>query len=160
MNLTMNNLFVITPVYKNSVEVVYDLYMKSEEGVLLEWSVTEFWESGIGIRYETNPVLIVEADGVVCDLDNSWDPQLKNKTKTLFDFSEMFSEEDKERIKAIWETKDTVRLCDFIKEHRLNWFLERDYVYIDGPYQIDIVTEDGFIVKENIPLSITRHDYA
>lgn len=156
----MNSLFVITPVYKNSVEVVYDLYMKSANGAVLEWSVTEFWESGIGIRCETNPVLLNEAGGVVCDLDYSWDPQLKNKTKTLFDFSEGFTDLDKELIKSLWNSKGDLRACDFIQNFKLDWHLERDYVYIDGPYQIDMITEDGFILKENIPLSVTRHDYA
>lgn len=158
----MNNLFVITPVYKNSVEVVYDLYIKSEKGAILEWSVTEFWENGIGVRCESNPVLITESGGVVCDIDHTWNPNLVNKTKTLFDFPECdkFDEETINRIEELWEMKGERDIEEFIQDHKLDWHLERDYVYIDGPYQIDLVTEDGFILKENIPLSITRHDYA
>lgn|SRR5574343_552998 len=158
----MNSLFVITPVHKDSIEVVYDLYIKTANGTVLEWSVTEFWEYGIGVRCESNPVLINEADGVVCDIDHTWDPHLVNKSKTLFDFPECdeFNDEVKQGIQLIWSLKNDQDVCDFIKAHKLDWHLERDYVYINGPYQIDQVTEDGFILKENIPLSITRHDYA
>ena len=153
----MANLYRITPLEKKSVEYFVDAYEKLPNGDIRGFSVTETWRWGHGFREEDDPVWEYEIkNGVTCDPQCSWGCELEDLCNVYVEFSDGFTDEEKEEIEAILsgeKTDDDGRWgTTWIYDGDHNWEIEEDNIRILAPVKIDLVEDNSYnsIVEENI----------
>jgi hypothetical protein len=144
----MNKLFRIKPLEKKSVEAFYDVYETLEDGSVRGWTVTETYRWGQGFREMYDKVYDTELDRVRCDPVIGWGCELDDLCGVWFEFDDTFTDEEKAEIEQSWEDGGAGWLYD--GDH--NWLVEDDAVYILGPVQIDIVSEESYneVLQSNI----------
>ena len=153
----MTQLYRIIPLEKKSIEYFVDVFEQLPDGTIRGFDVTETWRWGQGWREEDEPVWRFEVEsnnGIHCRPNVGWACELDDLCAVYVNFSDGFSEEEKEEIEAIlrWEREDedgrsgTAWLYD--GDH--NWEIEDDHVRIIGPAKIDLCDEDGTVLQENV----------
>lgn len=150
----MSNFYRIKPLEKKSVEYFVDVFERLPDGSIRGFDVTEYWRWGYGWREEDDPVWTFEKDRVRCSPTVGWGCELDDLCGVYVNFSDGFTEEEKEEIEAIlrWEQEDDDGRCGtgWLYDGDHNWEIEDDTVYIIGPYQIDLCDENGDVIEENV----------
>ena len=153
----MAHLYRITPLEKKNVEYFVDAYERLPNGEFRGFSVTETWRWGIGFRELDNEVWENEIkNGVNCDPQLGWGCELEDLCNVYVEFSNGFTDEEKEEIQAILtgeKTDEDDRWgTTWIYDGDHNWQIEEDTVRIFGPIKIGLVDEEQYnsIVEENI----------
>ena len=157
----MEKLYRITPLEKKSVEYFVDVYETTVNGTIRGFDVTEVWRWGYGFREEDDPVWKFEAEGnngVHCNPQVGWGCELDDLIAVYVNFSDGFTDEEKEKIEAILrgeQEDDEGRWGPaWIYDGDHHWQVEDDHVRIIGPVKIDLVDANGYgddaIIEENV----------
>lgn len=157
----MEKLYRITPLEKKSVEYFVDVFERLSDGTTRGFDVTEVWRWGYGFREEDEPVWKFEVEtnnGIHCRPQVGWGCELDDLCGVYINFSDGFTEEEKEEIEAIlrWEKEDEDGRCGtgWIYDGDHNWEIEDEHVRIIGPVKIDLVDADGYgetaVLEENV----------
>lgn len=160
----MAKLFRITPLEKKSIEYFVDVYETLPDGTMRGFDVTETWRWGQGFRELDEPVYDTETDRVFCRPGLGWGCELDDLCAVYVNFSDGFTDEEKEEIGAIlrWESEDEDGRCGtaWLYDGDHNWQIEDDHVAILGPVKIEIIDEDVYneVVEEVQPTTISVSD--
>jgi len=154
----MEKLYRITPLEKKSVEYFVDVFERMPDGSIRGFDVTETWRWGYGFREEDEPVWKFETNRVHCRPSVGWGCELDDLVAVHVNFSDGFTEEEKEEIEAIlrWEREDEDGRCGtgWIYDGEHNWEVEDEHVAILGPVKIDLVDANGYgdtaVLEENV----------
>ena len=85
-----------------------------------------------------------------------WGCELDDLCAVYVNFSDGFTDEEKEEIEAIlrWESEDEDGRCGtaWLYDGDHNWEIEDDHVAVLGPIKIDLVDEDAYneTIEENV----------
>lgn len=147
----MTELFMLTPVNENSIQYIVDVYEKTPSGDVRTWTVTEYYRSGVGYRDVTDPVHMHEADGVVCNVDSHLSNGFSDLVDVQFEFDDTITEREKFKIVNQWYPKSSKpeSAMQWLEKNDI-WYIERDLVYVGGPFTIDVIDHNGTIVEENL----------
>lgn len=120
--------FCIKTVDGANIERITTLFERSRSGFVRSWTVASTYESGY--VYCDGNSLPSESETVVCDT------MLGCKMGLLVDveftFDDTFSDRDRQTIINSWDP-------DFYEN---KWLVEEDYVRVNGPVAVDVVSED------------------
>lgn len=142
-------LYRITPLEKKNVSIGYDVFEELDNGDIRSWRVEELYRWGCGYRAEDDPVSEWESknNGISCDLNVGWGPDLDDQISVDFEFGDGFTDEEKSEIENNWNEGGAGWLYD--GEH--NWQVDDDSLMIYGPVKIDLIDDDtGNILEENV----------
>jgi hypothetical protein len=151
-------LYRITPLQKKSVEYFVDVFERLPDGTVRGFDVTEVWRWGYGFRELDEPVWKYEADSVNCRPEVGWGCELDDLCAVYVNFSEGFTDKEKEKIEAILcgekEDDDGRWGTTWLYDGDHNWEIEDDHVRILGPVKIDLVDANGYgddaVIEENV----------
>ena len=157
----MKKLYRITPLDKKSVEYFVDVFERMPDGTFRGFDVTEIWRWGYGFREEDEPVWKFEVEtnnGIHCRPDVGWGCELDDLIAVYVNFSDGFTNEEKQEIEAIlrWEKEDADGRCGtgWVYDGNHNWEIEDEHVRITGPVKIDLVDANGYgdtaVIEENV----------
>lgn len=152
----MTNLYRITPLEKKSVTYFIDVYERLPDGTTRGFEAHFYYRWGQGFREEDNQPWDFEVkQGVNCDPQCGWGCELDDLCGVDVGFSEGFTPEEEEEIRALCTGEaqdDEGRFGEgWIYDGDHNWEIEEDCVYIYGPLRIDLVDEDTCkIIAENV----------
>ena len=155
----MEKLYRVSPLEKKNVEYFVDVYETLPDGTVRGFDVTETWRWGFGFRSEDDPVWKFEAEGRVnCNPQVGWGCDLDDLISVHVNFSDGFTEEEKEEIEAILrgekEDEDGRWGTAWLYDGDHNWEIEDDHVCILAPVKIDLVDANGYgdtaILEENV----------
>lgn len=156
----MEKLYRITPLEKKSIEYFVDVFERMSDGTIRGFDVTEVWRWGYGFREENDPVSEYELtnNGIHCNPQVGWGCELDDLIAVYVNFSDGFSEEEKEEIESILrgenEDEDGRWGTSWLYDGDHNWEIEDDHVRIIGPVKIDLVNASGYgdpaILEENV----------
>jgi hypothetical protein len=133
-------LYRIKPADKKSVEALYDVYSKDEQGNIRSWSVTEMYRWGQGFVEDIDELPFSDDRYHCVDPTIGWGCELEDLCAVDFEFDDSFTEEEKEEIEQLWADGGAGWLYD--GEH--NWEVEEDTITILGPFVVDKIDEDVY----------------
>lgn len=154
----MGKLYRITPLEKKSMEYFVDVFEHMPDSSIRGFKVTETWRWGQAFREEDDSVWTSETDCVHCRPELGWGCELDDLCAVDVNFSDGFTEKEKEEIEAILrcEQEDEDGRCGtaWLYDGDHNWEIDDDHVAVLGPFKIDLVDEDGYgntaILEENV----------
>lgn len=155
----MEKLYRISPLEKKSVEYFVDVFERMPDGSIRGFDVTEVWRWGYGFRPEDEIPWKFEAEGRVhCRPEVGWGCELDDLISVYVNFSEGFTDAEKEEIEAILrgeqEDEDGRWGTAWLYDGDHNWEIEDDHVCILAPVKIDLVDANGYgdtaILEENV----------
>ena len=154
----MNKLYRIRPMHKKSIEYFIDVYEELDDGTTRGFDVSFCYRWGQAFRDDDNPPSLWEAqrDVIHASADIGYGCEFDDLCAVHVNFDDNFTEEEKQKIEAMCngdQTDEEGRWGEawlFDGDHK--WQIEEDVVNIIKPFRIDLVTEDGIILKENIEL--------
>lgn len=152
----MTKLYRVTPLEKKSVTYFIDVYERLPDGTTRGFEAHFYYRWGQGFREEDNQPWDFEVEqGVNCDPQCGWGCELDDLCGVDVGFSEGFTPEEEEKIRALCtgEAEDEEgRFGEgWVYDGDHNWEIEEDCVYIYGPLQIDLVDENTCeVVAENV----------
>lgn len=153
-----NSLYRITPQHKKSIEYYIDVYETREDGSVRGFDVSFCYRWGQGFRDHDNPPNKWEAEQSTFNTDTQtgYGCDLEDLCAVYINFDDSFTEQEREEIEAFCrgdKEDEEGRWGEawlFDGEH--NWQIEEDVLNIHAPFKIDLVTEDGEIIQENVEL--------
>ena len=151
----MERVYRISPIEKKSVEYFVDVFERLPDGSIRGFEVTEYWRWGYGYREEDDlPWKFELQSGIHCNPQVGWGCELDDLCGVYVNFSEGFTEEEREEIEALCrgerEDEDGRWGTAWIYDGDHNWEIEDDHVRIIGPVKIDLLDENGELLEENI----------
>lgn len=151
----MTNLYRITPLEKKNVEYFIDVYERREDGSIRGFEAHFYYRWGQGFRELDNQPWDFEVkQGVNCDPQVGWGCELEDLCGVDVRFDENFTKEEMTEIRALCTCESQDEEGRFgegwIYDGNHNWEIEEDCVYIYGPLQIDLVSEEGEVIQENV----------
>ena len=151
----MEKLYRITPLEKKSVEYFIDVFERLEDGSCRGFEAHFYYRWGQGFREEDNQPWDFEVEnGVNCNPTVGWGCELDDLCGVDVRFDENFTKEEMTEIRALCTGEaedDEGRFGEgWIYDGDHNWEIEDDCVYIHRPLQIDLVSEDGDVIQENV----------
>jgi hypothetical protein len=81
-------------------------------------------------------------------MDCGWGAELDDQHACWFEYSDDFTDEQKEEFETAYHEGGAGWLFD--GEHE--WQFEDDYLIIDAPYQVSLCEDDGTVIEENVKL--------
>jgi hypothetical protein len=151
-------LYRITPEHKKSVEYFIDVYEERSDGTVRGFDATFCYRWGQAFRDEDNPPSKNEAEQSViwAKTDVGYGCEFDDLCAVHVKFGDGFTEEEKAEIEALCngESSDEDGRWgeSWIFDGDHNWQIEEDAVYIISPFRIDLVSEDGVVLEENVEL--------
>ncbi len=151
----MERVYRISPLEKKSVEYFVDVFERLPDGSIRGFEVTEYWRWGYGYREEDDqPWKFELQNGIHCNPQVGWGCELDDLCGVYINFSEGFTEQEREEIEAICrgerEDEDGRWGTAWIYDGDHNWEIEDDHVRIIGPVKIDLLDENGEVLEENV----------
>lgn len=156
----METLYRIVPLEKKSIEYFVDVFERMPDGTIRGFDVTEVYRWGQGFREMDDEVWEFEVgnNGVHCRPEVGWGCELDDLISVYVNFSEGFTEEEMDEIRARCEGEledDEGRWgTAWIYDGDHNWEIEDDHLRIVGPVKIDLVDANGYgdsaIIEENV----------
>lgn len=151
-------LYRITPEHKKSIEYFIDVYEIKEDGTIRGFDATFCYRWGQAFRDDDNPPSKWEAEQSVisASADVGYGCEFDDLCAVHVNFGDGFTEEEKAEIEALCngEAEDEEgrwgEAWIFDGDH--NWQIEEDVVNIIAPFRIDLVSENGEILAENVVL--------
>lgn len=146
----------VTPLEKKSIHIVYEMFRENPDGTISWFNIEDHYRWGQGfveedmdINLETDQTRsqYCKADAgeyESCDLDD--------RIAVYFEFSDDISEEEQEEIKNNYldGDEDGVGGAGWLYDAEHDWQEEDCYVVVDAPYRVDLCTEDGTVIEENV----------
>ena len=83
-----------------------------------------------------------------CKNDCGWGSELEDGVACYFEYSDDFTDEQKEAFETSYHEGGAGWLFD--GEH--DWQVEDDYLVISAPYQVSLCEEAGTVIEENVKL--------
>lgn len=146
----MANVYLIKPIHKKSICWHIELFRDNSDGSTSWVNIEDHYRWGQGfIEADMDCNLPYEGDTqAYCKNDCGWGSELEDGVACYFEYSDDFTDEQKEAFETSYHEGGAGWLFD--GEH--DWQVEDDYLTIDAPYQISLCDEDGTVVEENVKL--------
>ena len=146
----MNKVYRIKPLEKKSISWEIEMFRENADGSISWFNISDHYRWGQGfVEEDLDCNLPYEGDKEAhCRTDCGWGSELDDNIACMFQFSDDLSEQERAYIEARYFEGGASWLFD--GEH--DWQLEDDYIIVLAPYQIDLCTEDGTVLEENIKL--------
>lgn len=151
----MERFYRITPLEKKSVEYYIDTYEELEDGTVRGFEAHFCYRWGQGFREEDNPPWDFEVrNGVNCDPQVGLGCDLEDLYSVIVEFSDGYTEEEQNEIRALCtgekQDEDGRWGESWIYDGDHNLEIEDDCIYIYEPLKIDLVSDNGKVIEENV----------
>ena len=146
----MSKVYLIKPLHKKSICWHIELFRENADGSISWVNIDDHYRWGQGfVEEDMDCNLPFEGDiQAHAKNDCGWGSELDDQHACWFEFSDDFTEEQKEEFESSYHEGGAGWLFD--GEH--DWQVEDDYLVIDAPYQVSLCEEDGTVIEENVKL--------
>ena len=146
----MANVYCIKPLEKKSISWRVEMYRENEDGSISWFNMEELYRWGQGfIEEELDCNLPWKGDNSAhCRTDAGWGCEFEDSISIDWEFSDDIPELEQQEIKESYYEGGAAWLFD--GEH--DWQTEDDYVIVLAPFSVDLATDNGDIIKENVEL--------
>jgi len=140
----------IKPLEKKSITWCIELFRENKDGSTSWVNIEDHYRWGQGfVEYDADVNLPYEGELQAYAKTNfGWGAELDDQIACYFEFSDDFTDEEKEAFEASYHEGGAGWLFD--GEH--DWQVEDDYLLIDAPYQVSLCEDDGTVIEENVKL--------
>ena len=146
----MANVYCIKPLEKKSISWRVEMYRENEDGSISWVNMEELYRWGQGfIEGDLDCNLPWKGDhSAHCKTDAGWGCEFEDSISIDWEFSDDIPELEQQEIKELYYEGGAAWLFD--GEH--DWQYEDDYVIVLAPFSVDLATDNGDIIKENVEL--------
>ena len=146
----MANVDCIKPLEKKSISWRVEMYRENEDGSISWFNMEELYRWGQGfIEGDLDCNLPWKGDhSAHCKTDAGWGCEFEDSISIDWEFSDDIPELEQQEIKELYYEGGAAWLFD--GEH--DWQYEDDYVIVLAPFSVDLATDNGDIIKENVEL--------
>ena len=146
----MSKVYLIKPLHKKSICWHIEMFRENRNGTISWVNIEDHYRWGQGfVEEDMDCNLPYEGDvQAIARTDVGWGSDLEDCVACYFEYSDDFTDEQKEAFETSYHEGGAAWLFD--GEH--DWQTEDDYLVIDAPYQISLCDEDGVIIEENVKL--------
>ena len=146
----MSNVYCIKPLEKKSISWRVEMYRENEDGSISWFNMEELYRWGQGfIEGDLDCNLPWKGDhSAHCKTDAGWGCEFEDSISIDWEFSDDIPELEQQEIKELYYEGGAAWLFD--GEH--DWQYEDDYVIVLAPFSVDLATDNGDIIKENVEL--------
>ena len=148
----MSKVYRIKPLHKKSICWCIELFRDNADGSTSWVNIEDHYRWGQGfIEADMDCNLPYEgATQAIARTDCGWGAELEDGVACYFEYSDDFTDEQKEAFESSYHEGGAGWLFD--GEH--DWQVEDDYLTIDAPYQVSLCDEDGTVIEENVKLKV------
>jgi hypothetical protein len=146
----MANVYCIKPLEKKSISWRVEMYRENEDGSISWFNMEELYRWGQGfIEEDLDCNLPWKGDkSAHCRTDAGWGCEFEDSISIDWEFSDDIPELEQQEIKELYYEGGAAWLFD--GEH--DWQTEDDYVIVLSPFKVDLATDNGDIITENVEL--------
>lgn len=153
----MKTLLRITPQYKKSIEMHYEMYAVDGNNPPRSLNVAEQYRMGQGfMEIEDCDLDVFDSESVICQTNFKQDPYFDDNHGNFFKFGDGFSETEKEQIVQHWVYGDENYNfgVGWTEANANQWAIDGEYLEIYAPFKFDLVDGETFsVVRENLNLN-------
>ena len=133
------------------------MFRENADGTISWVNIDDHYRWGQGfVEEDMDCNLPIEGDlQAYARTDCGWGSELDDQHACWFEYSDDFTDEQKEEFETSYHEGGAGWLFD--GEH--DWQVEDDYLVIDAPYQVSLCDENGYVIEEDIKLR-TREQIA
>jgi hypothetical protein len=146
----MSKVYRITPLEKKSVVYHVEMFRENADGSISWVNIDETYRWGQGFIEEDMDCNLPykDSDLAYCDPSAGWGAELDDSCACWFEYSDDFTDEDKEAFETAYHEGGAAWLFD--GEH--DWQEEDSAIHVLAPFKVDLCNNDGIIVEENVVL--------
>lgn len=146
----MSNVYLIKPLHKKSICWHVEMFRENADGSISWVNIDDHYRWGQGfVEEDMDCNLPIEGDlQAHAKNDCGWGSELDDQHACWFEYSDDFTDEQKEEFETSYHEGGAGWLFD--GEH--DWQVEDDYLVIDAPYQVSLCKDDGTVIEENVKL--------
>ena len=146
----MSRVYLIKPLHKKSICWHIEMFRENADGTISWVNIDDHYRWGQGFVEEDMACNLPLADAVQAHAQTNvgWGAELDDQHACWFEFSDDFTDEQKEEFESSYHEGGAGWLFD--GEH--DWQVEDDYLVIDAPFQVSLCEDDGTVIEENVKL--------
>jgi hypothetical protein len=146
----MSQVYLIKPLEKKSITWYIELFRENKDGSTSWVNIEDHYRWGQGfVEGDMDVNLPYEGESQAYAKTNfGWGAELDDQVACYFEYSDDFTDEEKEAFEASYFDGGAGWLFD--GDH--DWQVEDDYLLIDAPYQVSLCEDDGTVIEENVKL--------
>jgi hypothetical protein len=144
------SIYLIKPLEKKSICWHIELFRDNPDNTISWVNIDDHYRWGQGfVEEDMDCNLPYEGDiQTTARTDVGWGAELEDQHSCWFEYSDDFTDEQKEEFETAYHEGGAGWLFD--GEH--DWQVEDDYLIIDAPFQVSLCEDDGTIIEESVKL--------